>query len=159
MIVATGAAPFWPASAVGHEQVTHAWDILAGARPSGPVLIADWGGDQAALDCAELLAAEGYAVTLAEGAVTPGESLHQYNRNLYLGRLYRAGVTIEHHLGLIGVTPTGGRFANIFAPDLVRDIGREDVCEAAARRGHADQAEVVLDRHAGAVEALSLIHI
>ena len=133
IIVATGAAPFWPASAVGHAQVTHVWDILAGVRPAGPVLIADWGGDQAALDCAELLAAEGYAVTLAEGAVTPGESLHQYNRNLYLGRLYRAGVTIEHHLGLTGVTPTGGRFANIFAPELVRDIDAATVALSLGR--------------------------
>ena len=133
VIVATGAAPFWPASAVGHAHVTHVWDILAGARPAGPVLIADWGGDQAALDCAELLAAEGYAVTLAEGAVTPGESLHQYNRNLYSGRLYRAGVTIEHHLGLTGVTATGGRFANIFAPELVRDIDAATVALSLGR--------------------------
>ena len=66
VIVATGAAPFWPAPTVGHAHVTHVWDILAGARPAGPVVIADWGGEPAALDCAELLAAEGYEVTLAE---------------------------------------------------------------------------------------------
>ena len=82
------------------------------------MLIADWGGDAAALDCAELLAGEGYEVTLAAGSVMPGETLHQYARNQYLARLARAEVRIEHHLGLHSAGGGEVRFRNIFAPEL-----------------------------------------
>ena len=37
------------------------------------------------------------ASTLAVASVTVGETVHQYRRNLYLQRLYRAGVVILHH--------------------------------------------------------------
>jgi pyruvate/2-oxoglutarate dehydrogenase complex dihydrolipoamide dehydrogenase (E3) component len=86
------------------------------------VLIADWGGDAAALDCAELLAGEGYEVTLAAGSVVPGETLHQYARNQYLARLARAKVRIEHHLGLHSAGGGVVRFRNIFAPELEHAI-------------------------------------
>ena len=66
------------------------------------MLVADWGGDPAGLDAAEVLAAAGNEVTLAVAAVTVGESVHQYRRNLYLQRLYRAGVTILPHHELTG---------------------------------------------------------
>ena len=64
--------------------------------PGSRVVVADWGGDPAGLDAAEVLAAAGNEVTLAVASVTVGESVHQYRRNLYLQRLYRAGVTILH---------------------------------------------------------------
>jgi pyruvate/2-oxoglutarate dehydrogenase complex dihydrolipoamide dehydrogenase (E3) component len=89
------------------------------------VLIADWGGDPAALDCAELLAAEGYQVTLAVGAITPGETVHQYARNSYLARLTRANVRIEHYLGLHSAGEGVVRFRNIFAPELESSIAAD----------------------------------
>src|SRR5205085_12182904 len=95
---------------------------LGGARPGGELVIADWGGDAAALDCAEMLAAEGRSVTLAVGAVSPGETLHQYSRNVYIARLLRAGVQIENWLGLDATEPGKAMFRNIFAPDLTRAI-------------------------------------
>ena len=54
------------------------------------VVVADWGGDPAGLDAAEVLAAAGNEVTLAVASVAVGELVHQYRRNLYLHRLYRA---------------------------------------------------------------------
>ena len=57
----------------------------------------DWGGEWSGLDAAELLSEAGLEVTLACAAIHPGESLHQYQRNLYLERLDRAGVVIAHH--------------------------------------------------------------
>jgi pyruvate/2-oxoglutarate dehydrogenase complex dihydrolipoamide dehydrogenase (E3) component len=81
-------------------------------------VISDWGGDAAGLDCAELLASEGYEVTLAAGSVMPGEMLHQYVRNSYLGRLSRAGVSFRHYLGLHSADGGSIRFRNIFAPEL-----------------------------------------
>jgi hypothetical protein len=93
--------------------------VLDGSvRPSGRVIVSDWGGDPAGLDGAELLAAVGCEVTLAVGAVMPGESVHQYARNQYLGRLARAGVTIADRHGLVSAAGGEVEFANVFAPEL-----------------------------------------
>jgi pyruvate/2-oxoglutarate dehydrogenase complex dihydrolipoamide dehydrogenase (E3) component len=118
-------------------QVLQAWDVLAGESPPGErVMVADWGGDTTGLDAAEVLAAAGKAVTLAVGSVTAGEGVHQYRRNLYLARLYRAGVRILHHLELAGAESRGVRFRNVFTPELesmleaetlVLSLGREPV--------------------------------
>jgi 2,4-dienoyl-CoA reductase-like NADH-dependent reductase (Old Yellow Enzyme family)/thioredoxin reductase len=118
VVVATGARPAPPRHTLVGVRVLQVWDVLAGVRPEGRVLIADWGGDPAALDCAELLAGEGYEVTLAVGAVMPGETVHQYARNQYLARLARASVRIEHYLGLHSADAGVVRFRNIFAPEL-----------------------------------------
>ena len=118
VIIATGARPAPPHRRLTDVEVLQVWDVLAGVRPRGRVLIADWGGDAAGLDCAELLAGEGYEVTLAAGSVMPGEALHQYARNQYLARLARANVRIEHHIGLHSAGEGVVRFRNIFAPEL-----------------------------------------
>ncbi len=55
-------------------------------RSPGPVLVADWGGGWDGLDAAEVLAEQGLEVTLACAAPCPGDTLHQYQRNLYLAR-------------------------------------------------------------------------
>jgi hypothetical protein len=44
--------------------------------------------------------------------------LHQYQRNVYAARLYRAGVRLEHHLELAGAEDSHVRLRNLFAPDL-----------------------------------------
>jgi len=86
------------------------------------VLVADWGGDPGGLDAAELLAASGKRVTLAVASVAVGELMHQYRRNLYLQRLYRAGVKILHHHQLEGAGDGVARLRNVFAPDLVESV-------------------------------------
>jgi 2,4-dienoyl-CoA reductase-like NADH-dependent reductase (Old Yellow Enzyme family)/thioredoxin reductase len=125
VIIATGARPAPPRMNLSGVQVLQVWDVLAGARPAGRVLIADWGGDPAALDCAELLAGEGYEVTLAVAAVMPGETVHQYARNSYLARLARARVRVEHYLGLHSAADGVVRFRNIFAPELEHAIATD----------------------------------
>ena len=57
-------------------------------------------------------------MTLVVASVSVGEALHQYQRNLYLARLYRAGVRIEHHLELAGAESGFVTFRNLFAPEL-----------------------------------------
>jgi hypothetical protein len=47
-----------------------------------------------------------------------GELVHQYRRNLYLQRLYRAGVTILHHHALAGEAAGAVELSNVFAPEL-----------------------------------------
>jgi 2,4-dienoyl-CoA reductase-like NADH-dependent reductase (Old Yellow Enzyme family) len=105
VIVATGARPYMPAlpSPPG-VTVIDAWQaIVHPGVVAGPVLVADWGGEWSGLDAAEMLAAAGLRVELACAATVPGETLHQYQRNAYLARLDRAGVTIRHHLELAAV--------------------------------------------------------
>jgi thioredoxin reductase len=141
VIVATGARPYEPAHLLEDMEVVQVWDVLAGARPRGHIVISDWGGDAAALDCAELLAATGNQVTLAVGSVMPGETLHQYVRNSYLGRLSRANVSIRHYLGLHAASGGAIRFRNIFAPELETVIEADVLALSLGRVPNDDLAE------------------
>jgi 2,4-dienoyl-CoA reductase-like NADH-dependent reductase (Old Yellow Enzyme family)/thioredoxin reductase len=133
VVVATGAEPYRaPIPAEGIEPL-EAWDVLRGARPRGRVIVADWGGDPAGLDCAELLAGAGCDVTLTVAATAVGEGVHSYRRALYLARLYRARVHIRHHLRLDEVTPEGGLFSNLFAGEVRELIHADHVVLAQGR--------------------------
>ena len=99
-----------------------AWDVLRDTvsqarRAPAHVVVADWGGDPSGLDAAELLAERGHDVTLAIASVSVGEGVHQYRRNLYLQRLYRAGVAIVQHHELRGAADGAVTLANVFAPE------------------------------------------
>ncbi len=118
VVVAAGARPYTPPLALEGD-VRQAWSVLDGEPPTGcRAVVADWGGDPAGLDAAEVLVRAGNAVTLVVASVTVGESVHQYRRNLYLQRLYRAGATILQHHELTGAVPGEARFRNVFAPEL-----------------------------------------
>lgn len=153
VIVATGARPYEPAHVLEDIEVVQVWDVLAGARPRGHVVISDWGGDAAALDCAELLAERGSHVTLAVGSVMPGETLHQYVRNSYLGRLSRAGVPIRHYLGLHSASAGTIRFRNIFAPELETAIEADVLALSLGRVPNDDLAEELRDLGLRVLEA------
>jgi pyruvate/2-oxoglutarate dehydrogenase complex dihydrolipoamide dehydrogenase (E3) component len=136
VVLATGARPYVP-DLPDFNGVLTAWSVLRGGRPDGKrVVVADWGGDASGLDAAEVLAAKGFEVALTVGSAAFGETLHQYQRNLYAARLYRAGIEVWHHLEL--ASWDGGRavFTNLFAPELeaamdadalVLAVGREPV--------------------------------
>jgi 2,4-dienoyl-CoA reductase-like NADH-dependent reductase (Old Yellow Enzyme family) len=127
VVVATGARPYVDERLeLGGVETLHAWDVLAGNVPTGrTVVVADWGGDPGGLDAAELLAANDNAVTLAVESVAVGEAVHQYRRNLYLQRLYRAGVEIRHHLALHDTTEGHVRLRNVFAPELISTLAAD----------------------------------
>lgn len=124
VVIATGARPYHDDGvALEGVEVLHAWDVLAGRTPAGSaVVVADWGGDPGGLDAAELLAGAGKHVTLAVAAVAVGELVHQYRRNLYLRRLYRAGVELFHHLVLDSASAGEVHLRNVFAPELVTTL-------------------------------------
>lgn len=119
VILAAGAQPYAPlplasASAPGWSVVVQAWEAIA--RPeaiAGPALVADWGGGWDGLDAAERLAGAGVPVTLACAAPVPGETLHQYQRNLYLARLDQAGIPIMHHVAL--ASDGGSQLTHVFS--------------------------------------------
>ena len=134
-MLATGARPYRDDRlALEGVQVLDAWDVLAGTLPDGQrVVVADWGGDPGGLDAAEVLAAAGKEVTLAVAPVAVGEHVHQYRRNLYLQRLYRAGVRILHHHELDS-SGTAVRLRNVFAPELDRRPSSADAVVLALGR-------------------------
>jgi NADPH-dependent 2,4-dienoyl-CoA reductase/sulfur reductase-like enzyme len=116
VVVAAGAERYDPPVAGEGRLPVHAWDILAGRLTSGRVTIADWGGDWTGLAVAEVLATRGGAdVRLVTSAASFGETVHQYQRNLYLERLDGHGVELVHHLRLVGVVPGGAEFRNVFS--------------------------------------------
>jgi 2,4-dienoyl-CoA reductase-like NADH-dependent reductase (Old Yellow Enzyme family)/thioredoxin reductase len=133
VILATGARPFVPRLPLA-DGFSTAWDVLRGSRPEGRrIVVADWGGDASGLDAAEVLAANGYQVALTIGSAALGEALHQYQRNLYAARLYRAGIEIWHHLELAGWDGRRASFTNVFAPELVADLEADALVLALGR--------------------------
>jgi 2,4-dienoyl-CoA reductase-like NADH-dependent reductase (Old Yellow Enzyme family) len=153
VIVATGAAPFVPDLPLGGVEVVQAWALLAGEIPTGRrVAVADWGGDPSGLDAAELLAAAGNAVTLAIASVTVGEAIHQYRRNLYLQRLYRAGVEILHHRELVAASDGAVEFRNVFARELREEVEADLLVLAQGRVPVNDLAATLRERVFSVVE-------
>ena len=123
-VLATGARPY------RDDEGLTAWDVLGGVIPEGErVLVADWGGDPSGLDAAEVLAGAGKDVTLAVASAAVGELVHQYRRNLYLQRLYRAGVRILQHHELA----PGPVLRNVFAPELTIPVDADAVVLALGR--------------------------
>jgi 2,4-dienoyl-CoA reductase-like NADH-dependent reductase (Old Yellow Enzyme family)/thioredoxin reductase len=98
IVLATGARPYRPELPDVEVDVVDAWEAIADpGAVNGPVLVADLGAEWTGLDAAEVLSAAGHEVILASAATHPGETLHQYQRNLYLARLDEAGISIIHH--------------------------------------------------------------
>jgi 2,4-dienoyl-CoA reductase-like NADH-dependent reductase (Old Yellow Enzyme family)/thioredoxin reductase len=132
--------------------VRDAWTVIRSPGVvAGPALVADWGGGWDGLDAAEQLAGSGVEVTLVCAAPVPGETLHQYQRNLYLARLDGLGVKIVHHTEL-AVEDGELRLRHVFSgrsealpetPTLVLAQGREP----------ADELWAELEQHPGAVRA------
>jgi 2,4-dienoyl-CoA reductase-like NADH-dependent reductase (Old Yellow Enzyme family)/thioredoxin reductase len=135
VVVATGARPYVDSELrLDDLEVLQAWDVLAGNLPTGNrIVVADWGGDPAGLDAAEMLAAAGQQVTLAVASVAVGEQVHQYRRNLYLARLYESGVTIVHHLALVSAARGEVSFRNVFAPALTHRVAADGLVLALGR--------------------------
>jgi 2,4-dienoyl-CoA reductase-like NADH-dependent reductase (Old Yellow Enzyme family)/thioredoxin reductase len=134
VVVATGARPFDPALELEGVRVLQAWDVLEGPVPGGErVVVADWGGDPAGLDCAEVLDRAGNDVTVAVAAVTVAETMHQYQRNLYLGRIYSAGIRLEHHVEVTGARSGVVKLRNLLAPELESELPADVVVLALGR--------------------------
>jgi 2,4-dienoyl-CoA reductase-like NADH-dependent reductase (Old Yellow Enzyme family) len=152
VVLATGARPYRPELGLESVALVDAWTAIE--RPdevAGPVLVADWGGGWEGLDAAERLAGAGAEVTLACAATVPGETLHQYQRNLYLARLDEHGVRIIHHHELIS---DGGRPAlrHVFSGRMAA-LPPTATIVAAQGRVPADELWAALEGHSGAVRA------
>jgi 2,4-dienoyl-CoA reductase-like NADH-dependent reductase (Old Yellow Enzyme family)/thioredoxin reductase len=134
VVVATGARPYTPSLPLNPATVAQAWDVLAGSAAVGRrVVVADWGGDPLGINTAETLADAGHDVVYCVASVTVGESLHQYRRNLFLQRLYRAGVRILQHHELVGGDAENAILRNVFAPELETTLPADTIVLALGR--------------------------
>jgi 2,4-dienoyl-CoA reductase-like NADH-dependent reductase (Old Yellow Enzyme family) len=153
VVLAAGARPYRPALPDSPGlTVLDAWDaIQTPAGVTGPALVADWGGGWDGLDAAEQLSGAGVPVTLACAAPMPGETLHQYQRNLYLARLDELGVTIVHHAELVA----GDRDLGLRHVFSGRPVPLPDVATLVLAQGRvpADELWAELEEHPGAVRA------
>ena len=103
VIVATGARAPLPSGAFEDAHMVSANDVIAGRVNVGSrVLIADWRCDWTGLGVAEMLAANGCAVTLAVNGEMAGQHLQPYTRYHWVSRLHRLGVTIVPYMRLHG---------------------------------------------------------
>ena len=149
VVVATGARPFAPVLELGTTGTVQAWDAIADPEDVvGPALVADWGGGWEGLDATERLAQAGIEVTLACAGTVPGETLHQYQRNLYLARLDELGVSILHHHELAG----GPVLRHVFS-GRTRPLPPVATIVLAQGRQPVDELWSALQSHPGAVRA------
>ena len=104
VIVATGAAPHWPAIEGAEEaHVVDAWQVLKGeANVGGSVVVSDWRCDWVGLGIAEKLARDGCRVRLAVTGLVPGERVPFYVRDSWNGILHRLGVEVIPYARLYG---------------------------------------------------------
>ncbi len=149
VVLATGAQPYDPGLDLADVAVVQAWEaIREPSAVAGPALVADWGGGWEGLDAAERLAGAGVAVTLACAATVPGETLHQYQRNLYLARLHELGVEILHHHELVD----GPLLRHVFSRRS-RPLPATATIVLAQGRAPVDGLWAQLESHPGAVRA------
>jgi pyridine nucleotide-disulfide oxidoreductase len=153
VVLATGARCYAPAMSTELPlALVQAWDAIENpAAITPPVLVADWGGGWDGLDAAERLAGAGIAVTLACAGTIPGESLHQYQRNLYLARLDELGVRIIHHTELV-TADDGVALRHVFSGRR-RELPQIGTLVLAQGRAPDDELWPELEAHPGAVRA------
>ncbi|MFL5860717.1 MAG: FAD-dependent oxidoreductase, partial [Solirubrobacteraceae bacterium] len=152
VVLATGARPYLPPVPAASASLVAAWDAIREPQAvAGPVLVADWGGGWDGIDAAERLASAGTRVTLACAGVVVGETLHQYQRNLYLARLDELGVAILHHheLALDG-NELGLRHVFSGTPRALPDVATVVLAQG---RVPADELWSALEAHPSAVRA------
>jgi 2,4-dienoyl-CoA reductase-like NADH-dependent reductase (Old Yellow Enzyme family) len=105
VIVATGGKPRHPAvDGAEGAHVVNAWQVLKGEANVGKsVVIADWRCDWIGLGLAEKLARDGCRVRLAVNGYMPGEMIHRYVRDQWIGTLHKLGVEMIPYSRLFGV--------------------------------------------------------
>ena len=155
VILAVGAKPRTAAlEGDGSGHIVQAWDVLQGrANVGSNVVIADWRGDWIGLGLAERLARDGCHVRLAVNAITAGQAIPQYARDVWLGTLHKLGVDIIPYMRLFGADADSAYFQHTLSQEAVIMDGVDTVVTAL---GH-DPQTALADELSGHIKDLHLI--
>lgn len=147
VILATGAQPHAPAIEGADEgHVVEAWAVLRGeANIGGRVVIADWRCDWIGLGLAERLALDGCHVRLAVNGMVAGQTIPQYARDVWLGRLHRLGVEIVPHARPFGVDGETAYFQHTLSGEPVIFDAVDTLVTALGHRPDTRLAEALGD--------------
>ncbi len=148
VILATGARPRALDLPGGTEgaHVVEAWQVLAGrANIGGSVVVADWRCDWVGLGLAEMLARDGRKVRLCVAGYMPGETIQQYVRDEWLGRLHKLGVEIVPLARLAGADADSVYFEHMPSGEPIVCEGVDTLVTAMARESDADMEGELAD--------------
>ncbi|OYR56801.1 oxidoreductase [Halorubrum halodurans] len=147
LVLATGATGRRPDVPVAESVAAYtAVEALRADDPFGnDVVVADWDGNQAALDIATEAVDAGADVEIVTAAYTPGESVQQYIQNTLLGDLYAAGVTVTPHHRVDAVEPDAVVLQNVFNDERDRHDGVDTVVFAHGGEADYEQYRALAD--------------
>ncbi|RAW45980.1 2,4-dienoyl-CoA reductase [Halorubrum sp. 48-1-W] len=147
LVLATGATGRRPDVPVAGSVSSYtAVDALRADDPFGDeVLVADWDGNEAALDVASEAINAGADVEIVTAAYTPGESVQQYIQNTLLGDLYAEDVTLTPHHRVDAVGADEIVLQNVFNDERTRRDSVDTVVFAHGGDAGYDQYRALSD--------------
>ncbi|UHQ97999.1 FAD-dependent oxidoreductase (plasmid) [Natrinema zhouii] len=144
-ILATGATGRKPEIPVTESVPAYtAGEALRADDPFGDdVLVADWDGNEAALDVAIEATDAGANVEIVTEAYTPGESVQQYIQNTLLGDLYAEDVTLTPHYRVDAVMGDEVALQNVFNDERERRDSVDTVVFAHGGEANCEQYNIL----------------
>jgi 2,4-dienoyl-CoA reductase-like NADH-dependent reductase (Old Yellow Enzyme family) len=152
VIVATGGFPRTPALTEGEDLVASTWDVIGGSvTPSrGEVLLFDDHGAEAALSCAERMAAAGSTVEIVTPDRHVGLEVTGTEYPAYLGAFYAAGVRMTPDHRVVAVRRTADRRLEVdLQSDYTSVTTQRVVDQVVVEHGSLPNDELYLDLRAG----------
>ncbi|MGF1610454.1 MAG: FAD-dependent oxidoreductase [Kiloniellales bacterium] len=155
VIVATGARPRRPAIEGSEEaHIVDAWQVLRDEANVGQsVVVADWRCDWIGLGIAEKLARDGCAVRLCVNGYMPGQTIQQYVRDSWIGKLHKLGVEIVPYVRLAGADSDTVYFQHTTSGEPVLCEGIDTLVLSMGHEQVSDLANE-LDGYGGAVHTI-----
>ena len=152
VIVATGGAPRMPALTEGEDLVVTTWDVIAGTvTPSrGEVLVFDDHGAEAALSCAERMAAAGSTVEIVTPDRHVGLEVTGTDYPAYLAAFYAAGVRMTPDHRVVAVRRTADRRLEVaLESDYTSGTTTRVVDQVVVEHGTVPNSELYLELRDG----------
>jgi thioredoxin reductase len=145
VIVASGGLPNF-GDLDGEQHCCSVWDVLSGdVKPEKRVLVYDGTGRHEALSCAEYLASEGSAVTLAIIDDRVGAEMGYAERASHRKQLYLDQVQARHDLVLKSVRHEGEGLVATLVNDLTEESVEIETDQVVVERGTFPVDEVFLE--------------
>lgn len=122
IICAVGSRPYRPhVSNVTDNRIIYADDLFKSSNDTigNNAIVFDLGGDWAGIEASLYLAEKGKNVTLVTTKLHIGQEVHQYLRNEYMKRLYKAHVKMVTHHDFGGIKEDKAMARNLFTHETL----------------------------------------